>query len=435
MASGPPVVTQILVRDGETLKLRTNRLSLEIVDGPGERARVQLDGPVIRVGSGGDCDLVLVDPAVSRHHFDLHLDARGVRVVDAGSRNGTRVDGVRALDAFVRDDSTIAVGQTSLRVRVLDELVDVPLYAGGRFGGLVGKSVSMRRLFALLERLAATDTTVLVEGETGTGKELVAEALHDASARAEGPFIVFDCSALSPTLIESELFGHVRGAFTGAVAGRVGAFEAADGGTLFLDEIGELPLDLQPKLLRVLERREIRRLGHVATHKIDVRVIAATHRDLAAEVERRAFREDLYYRLAVVRLAVPPLRERPDDIPLLVDELRRRHGGAELPPNALAKLQGRAWPGNVRELRNAVEELLALGTMAQPRDLAEGLAPLPIDLSTPLKEGRDALLERFERDYLAAALTASGGNVTNAAEIAGVHRRFIHRAIQRYRLR
>jgi transcriptional regulator with GAF, ATPase, and Fis domain len=292
----------------------------------------------------------------------------------------------------------------------------------------------MRQLFTLLERIAPTEDTVLVEGETGTGKELVAEAIHEQSQRAAGPFIVFDCSAVSEGVLESELFGHLRGAFTGAVADRLGAFEAADGGTLFLDEIGELPIQLQPKLLRAIERGEIRPVGDTNPRRIDVRIVAATNRNLADEVSRGRFREDLFYRIAVVSLRLPPLRERLDDVPLLVDhfveQLRRGRRDAQVPESAQRAFRAHAWPGNVRELRNAVARSLSLGHYAEVQPAAVG----EVDLSVPLKVARDRVAEAHERAYLREALRRAGGNVTHAAEIAGVSRRFIQRAMKRYAL-
>ncbi|HEY4058934.1 MAG TPA: sigma 54-interacting transcriptional regulator [Kofleriaceae bacterium] len=415
-------------------RLRTRAIHVEIVDGPAAGQTANLPGPSARVGSARDCDLVIGDATVSRHHATLAVEDQGVRVIDAHSRNGTWVDGLRVYDALARPDSTIKLGGTTIRLRLGSDEIDVPLSPHDRFGGLHGTSAGMRRVFSMLERIAATDTTLLIEAETGTGKDLAAEAVHEASSRATGPFIVFDCSSVSASLIESELFGHVKGAFTGANNDRAGAFEAADGGTLFLDEIGELPIDLQPKLLRVLENREVRRIGANQRRAVDVRVIAATNRSLAQEVERGRFREDLYYRLAVVRMTMPPLRERPEDIPLLARHFAKMH---ELPSHVIDEMRARAWPGNVRELRNAVERAISLGFPASP-DEAPRAAPVPavaIDLSVPLKDARDAMSEAFERAYLAAALEKTGGNATRAAQIAGVSRKFVQRALDRYHLR
>ncbi|HEY4177888.1 MAG TPA: sigma 54-interacting transcriptional regulator [Kofleriaceae bacterium] len=415
-------------------RMRTRAIEVEVVDGPAAGQTASLPGPSARVGSARDCDLVIGDATVSRHHITLAVEEQGVRVIDAHSRNGTWVDGLRVFDAFARPDSSIKLGGTTIRLRLGSDEIDVPLSPHDRFGGLHGTSSGMRRVFSMLERIAATDATLLIEAETGTGKDLAAEAVHEASARANAPFVVFDCSAISASLVESELFGHVKGAFTGANADRAGAFEAADGGTLFLDEIGELPLDLQPKLLRVLQNREVRRVGANERRAVDVRVIAATNRSLAQEVERGRFREDLYYRLAVVRVSMPPLRQRPDDIPLLVRHFAKTH---ELPAHVIDEMRARAWPGNVRELRNAVERALSLGYPASPETAPAPVppAPIPIDLSVPLKDARDAMSEAFERAYLAAALEKTGGNATRAAQIAGVSRKFVQRALDRYDLR
>ncbi|MFO0548797.1 MAG: sigma 54-interacting transcriptional regulator [Polyangiaceae bacterium] len=451
-AEGREIITEILSRDASGLKLRSRKLRLEIVTGPQAGQSFDFAGPEVTIGSARGSNLILFDGAVSRHHLTLKIERGAVRVVDAGSRNGTVLDGVLVRDAYTRADSTLAVGNTTLRVRILNDVIEIPLSSRESFGGLIGVSVPMRVVFTLLERAAAVEDTVLIEGETGTGKELAAEALHEESPRASGPFVVFDCSAVAPSLVESELFGHVRGAFSGAVADREGAIEAADGGTLFLDEIGELPLELQPKLLRALERFEVRRVGSNTPRKVDVRVVAATNRNLFEEVAARRFREDLFYRLAVVRVTLPPLRERPDDIPVLVahftaEAIRRGRKVAPLSDRAVAKLANQAWPGNVRELRNAVARALALGLDHHGAADAAGAGAVAgevspeavvralVDLSVPLKESRDRMSDAFEEAYLRQALAETGGNVTRAAALAGVNRKFIQRAVLRFGLR
>lgn len=448
--SGQPIDfgpgTQTLLREGAGFKLRTRKFHIEVVKGPDAGLNVVLPGPSVRVGGGQECELALQDTTVSRHHATLTLGPDGILVRDAGSRNGTIVDGMRVNEAYARPDSAITLGHSTLRLRLVSDLIDLPPSTRSEFGRMVGRSVPMRQLFAVLERVAQTDTTVIIEGETGTGKELIAEAIHAESRRPDGPFIVFDCSAVSPQLLESELFGHVKGAFTGAIADRTGALAAANGGTLFLDEVGELPLDLQPKLLRALEKLEVRPVGSHDVQTVDVRIVAATNRGLRAEVDRGNFREDLYYRLAVVHVTAPPLRERPSDIPLLVQhfaaQFAKRHGdAAPLPERTLLGFQNMSWPGNVRELRNAVFRVMSIGA---PRELrASGEIPLAkllaedvqVDLSIPYKEAKEQLLEAFERAYVAEALQEAGGNVTQAAKIAGVNRKFIHRAINRHGLR
>jgi transcriptional regulator with PAS, ATPase and Fis domain len=305
----------------------------------------------------------------------------------------------------------------------------------------------MRELFALLNRVAGTDATVLLAGETGTGKELLAEAVHQRSARAGGPFVVVDCGALPHELIGSELFGHVRGAFTGATNAKRGLIEEADGGTLFLDEVGELPLDLQPQLLRVLEKREVRPVGDTRSKKVSIRVIAATHRDLVASVKAGTFREDLYFRLAVVRANVPPLRKRKDDIPLLVHGILAELKRPDFPLSTemVAKLEAHDWPGNVRELRNVVERSLSLvggelpfeqrQTPFTPPGAQRASAGTPREvLDKPFKEAKGLLVEAFEREYLTNLLDRHNGNISRAALEAGIDRNYIHRLVKKYGL-
>jgi transcriptional regulator with GAF, ATPase, and Fis domain len=426
-------------------KLHARKMRFEVVKGADQGLVVELPGPEARIGSGANADLVLRDPTVSRLHVVVRIEGETIRVTDAGSRNGTLLDSIRVVDAYARPDSMITLGGTTLRLRMLNDVIELPLSIRERVGGMIGRSIAMRRIFAIIERVAVTDQTILVEGETGTGKELAAEAVHDESRRGNAPFVVFDCGAVSASLIESELFGHVRGAFTGAVADRPGAFESASGGTLFLDEIGELPLDLQPKLLRALEQQQIRRVGSNTPRQVDVRIVAATNRSLALEVDRGRFREDLYYRLAVIPVRLPPLRERLGDIPLLIrhfeKQLQGRPGSRPTPPLSEAMVDAfaaRAWPGNVRELRNEVARAVSLGA-----DLVRGgAAPKPppsigaaVDLSELLFSGRERIAEAYERAYIEAALRQTGGNVSRAAELAGVNRKFIQRAMKRYGLR
>jgi transcriptional regulator with GAF, ATPase, and Fis domain len=437
--------TTLWMTPAKPAKLVSRKVRIEILSGPDSGRHAELPGPEVRVGSAQDCDLALRDPTVSRHHLTVRVEGERIRVIDAGSTNGTLLDGLAIRDAFARPDSRIQAGTTTLRLGMLPDVVEVPVSSRDRFGGLLGSSSAMRRVFAILERVAPTDTTLLVEGETGTGKELVAEGLHEESQRSAGPFIVFDCSAVSPSLIESELFGHVKGAFTGAISDRAGAFEAADGGTLFLDEVGELPVDLQPKLLRVLERREVRRVGSNQVRRVDVRIVAATNRSLSLEVERGRFREDLYYRLAVIHLVLPPLRERPEDIPLLVAHFTRELGGGvavPLPEALIKTLETQTFAGNVRELRNAVARALSLRapTPPGPQVVPDILSPapgltVPLDLSMPLKQARDRLIDQYEQAYLREALNLTSGNITRAAELAGVNRKFIQRAMKRLQLR
>ncbi|MFO0755293.1 MAG: sigma 54-interacting transcriptional regulator [Byssovorax sp.] len=437
-----PTIPFSLDRGGP--KITSHKVRVEVVKGPDQGTIAELPGPEARIGSGNTCDLVLKDPTVSRQHLIVKVEGDAIRITDAGSRNGTLLDSVRVLDAYARPDSTITIGSTTLRLRMLSDVIELPLSTRDKMGGMIGQSVAMRRVFAIIERVAPTDATVLIEGETGTGKELAAEAIHDESKRAGKPFIVFDCSAVSPSLIESELFGHVRGSFTGAVADRPGAFEAAHGGTLFLDEIGELPIDLQPKLLRVLEQRTVRRVGSNAPRQVDVRIVAATNRSLAQEVEKNRFREDLYYRLAVIPLRLPPLRERLGDIPLLFRHFETKLAGrgaptSLLPESVVHAFAARSFPGNVRELRNEVARAVSLGISPgrgrDPSPAATAAVSAEVDLNELLFTGRERLAEAYERAYLEKALQKTGGNVSRAAELAGVNRKFIQRAMKRFGLR
>jgi DNA-binding NtrC family response regulator len=410
-------------------------MELVVASGPDAAKRFTLDAGVKRLGTAAGCEIRLSDPTVSRMHCELQLQSRAVRVVDDGSTNGTSIDGVRVFQAEIRPGSVLRVGSTELRLERRDDPVVVPLASTDRFGELLGKSVAMRRIYAMLERAAKTDVTVLIQGETGTGKDVVARALHGASPRSKGPFVAIDCGSIAENLIESELFGHVRGAFSGAVGERRGLFEEANGGTLFLDEVGELPVGLQPKLLRALETREVRRVGSNVPRKVDVRVVAATNRPLARAVNEGTFREDLFYRLAVVEVHLPPLRARREDIPVLAQHFHDRltGGGEKLPEALVRSLVDRGWPGNVRELRNFVERIVSLGwtptadqpTRSEPKNDIEAL--VPVDL--PLKEAREVWNERFERVYLRALLARTGGNVRRAAEIAGVNRRWLQRLL------
>jgi DNA-binding NtrC family response regulator len=410
-------------------------IDLVVIEGPDRGLRAPVSAAVTRIGTGGNNHLRLTDRAVSRVHCELRLRARAVQLVDAGSTNGTFTEGIRITDVELGAGAVIRVGATAIRLEAGDAPTRVPISHRDRFGDLLGGSVAMRCVYAVLERLAATDTTALIHGETGTGKELAARAVHEASRRGRGPFVTVDCGAIAENLIESELFGHVRGAFSGAQVDRKGLFEEADGGTLFLDEIAELPLSLQPKLLRALEAREVRRVGANVSRPVNVRVIAATHRSLAQGVNEGAFREDLYYRLAVVEVELPPLRARREDIGVIAQRFYERYSGTDEPlPDALVSaIHARAWSGNVRELRNFIERSVTLDagrdrpSQMPPPISSSSEALVPVHL--PLKEARVVWMEQFERRYLEALLRRTGGNVTRAAEIAGVNRRSLQRLV------
>jgi two-component system response regulator GlrR len=430
----------VAVADEHAAGAAVQRFQLDVVEGPASGTASESRGDSCAIGSHPSNDLVIDDPTVSRFHCEIRIDEGRACIIDCGSKNGVLVDGLMVRDAFLRGDALIRLGRSALRFHFSDERNPVALSDKLQFGSLVGRSAAMRAAFAVLERAAATDATVLIEGETGTGKEGAASAIHRASARRDGPFVIVDCSAIPPNLLESEFFGHEKGAFTGAQSQRIGAFEEASGGTLFLDEIGELPLDLQPKLLRVLEQREIRRIGSNSYHPVDVRVVAATNRDLRREVNEKRFRSDVYYRLAVVKVRLPALRERPEDVPLLVENMlatmkASANAVATLTtPEFIARVQYASWPGNVRELRNYLERCLVF---EEPQPLVEPSddARSPIEIDLPLEEARQRVNHEFERRYVAALLERHGGKVAAAAEAAGVARGYFYRLVQRHRLR
>ena len=399
----------------------------------------------LRVGKAQDNDLVLDDDTVSRHHCELARTSDGVHVRDLESTNGTRVQGARVSEAIVQPGTVLRVGEVEMVVRPAVRNVEVLPSDKTWFGAAIGRSLAMRSIFGVLERIAPTDATVLLEGETGTGKDVLARAIWTESARANGPFVVVDCGAVSYSLLESELFGHERGAFTGAVAARQGAFELADGGTVFLDEIGELPLDVQPKLLRVLETKEFRRVGGNRTLKTNVRVIAATRRNLQREVQAGKFREDLYFRLAVVPITVPPLRARREDIaPLVAHMLKASGGDLAVSDETLQSLQAHDWPGNVRELRNVLERTVYLAQAAGQTEL--DLVSLPttaqaggdvfqFDPTRSYRETRAKFDAEFERRYVKWLLGRNGGNVSAAAREAKMDRKHLHDMAKKHGLR
>ena len=412
---------------------------------PASRTIVHHDD-LCRIGSHPGNDVVLLDPQVSRFHCRLAVESQRWRVIDMGSTNGTLVESVIVRDADLPvPECRIRLGASVVRVRELVSADPASVPQRLSFGSLSGSSIVMRRLFELLERVSKSDSTVLIEGESGTGKEVVATEIVRHGPRADKPLVVVDCGAISPSLVESELFGHARGAFTGADRERVGAFEAANGGTIFLDEVGELPIEIQPKLLRVLESRELRRVGETSARKVNVRVIAATNRTLEREVNQRRFREDLFFRLSVVAVRVPPLRERLDDLGILTDIFLRSLGvegaGHLFTDQVLEEMARYDWPGNVRELRNYVERAAVLqsaGPTSSPNGIATAHATtqhVPVDLDLSFKDAKDRAIESFERAYLGALLQWSDGNVSRAARRAGMDRIHLHRLLQRHGLR
>ncbi|HRC56839.1 MAG: sigma 54-interacting transcriptional regulator [Myxococcales bacterium] len=411
---------------------------------PGQPSRqVVLGARPVVLGAHSSCDVVLEDPQISRRHAELLAGPEGIRVKDLGSTNGTWWQGSRLTEVVVSSGAVIQLGAVSARISANDA-PSVPPSDRDHFGMMAGKSLGMRELFAVLELASPTDATVLIEGESGTGKEVTARAIHDASLRAAGPFVVVDCSAISESLIESHLFGHVRGAFTGAERERKGAFVEATGGTLFLDELGELPLAAQAKLLRALEARTVQPVGADRPVAVDVRLVAATHRDLARMVAAKEFRFDLFYRLAVVHVALPALRQRLEDLPNLIAVFYRARGLAPGPidgPN-LERMHQHSWPGNVRELRNVLERAWALsGTATAFRELRlwldasiSGQFSEVVDSSLTFKEAKERWNDHFERRYVSMVFSAAGNNVTRAAEHAGLSRRHLRELLYKHAL-
>ncbi|PKN59170.1 MAG: Fis family transcriptional regulator [Deltaproteobacteria bacterium HGW-Deltaproteobacteria-14] len=456
----PPTKIAYISGRPATLHLRKCKLVMERSDGT--PLEYIFDQPTVSIGAMDDNDVVVDDDTVSRYHCRVFQEEDAYLIQDLTSTNGTFVNRVRIREAYLKPGCTITAGKTDLRFQSLDERVEIQPVNRDRLGSIVGKSLRMREIFGILEKIAPTGVTVIIEGETGTGKEVVARTIHEASHRDKKPFVVFDCGAVPENLIESELFGHEKGSFTGAIMARQGLFEIAQGGTIFLDELGELSLDLQPKLLRALEQREIRRVGSNKPIKIDVRVIAATNRNLAEEVKAGRFREDLFYRLSVVRLILPPLRERKEDLPLLARHILSR-GNFNKDTEGLTRVKGVArealdammnyhWPGNVRELVNVVERACAYtdSEYVTLEDLPEQISgigivrrrPSPEALTSrdkiekasekPFKEAKEEWVSSFERDYIVNLLKRNSFNISHAAREADIDRKYFRKLMKKY---
>jgi DNA-binding NtrC family response regulator len=434
MAEARRTLTTRIVQ-GAHAKLDLERATIQVVRGPDRGQNHELGLDSVLIGTSRRCDLVLHDPTVSAVHAEILVADHGFRIRDRESRNGLRLGGWPIHEAPLGPGMRLSLGETELRIRAGQGTQSFDLAPPGTAAGLVARSVKMRAVAAMLERFAASDLPLLIEGETGSGKEVAAQAVHELGPRAAGPFVIADCAALTASLFAAELFGHERGAFTGADVARPGLVEHAAGGTLFLDEIGELPLEQQVALLGVLERREVRRVGSARPIPVDVRVIAATNRNLAEEVRAGRFRQDLYYRLAVGRVRLPPLRERPEDLVVLAQRFSDEHAVA-IPGEVLQAFLRHDWPGNVRELRNAIAllavrpEALELGARSRGRFDAEDGSGL-----LPLSEVRLRTRDQLERDYLQEALSRAQGNLTRAAELAGITRVRMMQLAAKHRLR
>jgi len=429
--------------------LQLKKAKLLIISSTERGREVPVDKDVFTIGAGAQNDLIVSDESASRRHCEIHQRENGFLLRDLGSTNGTMVQGVRVCEVYLTQGVEFQVGTTRMVFCPLQETMSYPLSSQDHFGRLNGASAAMRRVFHLGETYARTDAAVLIQGETGTGKELMAEALHAHSSRSKKPFVVIDCGALATGVIESELFGHAKGSFTGAGTERVGAFESAHGGTVFLDEIGEMDLSLQPKLLRVLEKKEVRRLGANTVRPVDVRIIAATNRNLEREVREGRFREDLYYRLSIVKIEMPPLRQRKDDIPLLVRCLLKDLTGSDDVSvwsefeKSMALFCQHDWPGNARELRNVVEmgvrgsagsidlgACLTMGRMGVTES-GEGLANAD---DMPFKQAKNQLVDHFEKDYIVKLLERNGGNISRGAREAQIERAYLQRLVRKHDL-
>jgi DNA-binding NtrC family response regulator len=434
--AGDTHVTQVLPSTtGSVTKLNPTSARLYVPQGPDKGKSAVVGHEPIVVGADPECQLVLLDRTVSRRHAEVRRVGDYVIVRDLNSTNGTYYRDARVGEVFVPLGGEISFGRTRVKIVPEEMAVESRPYMAERLGPLVGGDLRMREIFTLIEEVAPTPVTVVIEGETGTGKELVAKAIHERSLRAKGHFVVFDCTNQPKDLIESSLFGHVKGAFTGATAERMGAFERANGGTIFLDELGEFSLDLQPKLLRVLESREIQKVGGDDYDPVDVRVIAATNRNLRAEVRAGRFREDLYYRLAVVKIQLPPLRDRREDIHRLVDHfLSESEAECSIDSSCIEKLKRYDWPGNVRELKNVVDRAAALSRGRENVDLAKFIqhdeedSPLnsamaQADTNLSFKEAKGKVISSFESQYIEALLREHANNISVAAREAGIDRK------------
>jgi DNA-binding NtrC family response regulator len=471
----PPTKITYVSDRTPTLHLRKCKLTLNSESGPREYS---FDKGEITIGGMQDNDIVIRDDTVSRYHCKIVQEDNGYVVFDLRSTNGTFVNKVRVREAYLRPGCSLAVGQTQVKFQAVDEEVEIIPSDSDHCADLVGRHPKMREIYSIVEKIAPTSTTVVIEGETGTGKELVAQSIHKLSTRVDGPLIVVDCGAVPPNLIESELFGHEKGSFTGATMTRQGLFEMANGGTLFLDELGELPIDLQPKLLRALEQREIRRVGSATSIRIDVRIIAATNRSLEEEVRAGRFRQDLFYRLSVVRLRLPPLHERGEDVGLIMRHILKNHRFNQAPDgsqritgisrDALECLRSYHWPGNVRELVNVIERAVSFcdGDTIEVDDLPDHVRNAPVRPRGPIaeyheeshraaipapvpaypprppdnlvsgditfKDAKERWVSSFESDYIVALLRRNNGNISHAAREADIDRKYFRKLMKKY---
>lgn len=454
----PALSTVFVDRRATARQLR--KAKLRVSEGPDKGKEISIGKLKVYVGRSKVNDLTMTDKAISGTHFEISADEDGYLLRDLGSTNGVTYEGLRLREAYLKNNCRFKAGNSTFTFQPSEDTVELPLSEQDRFGDMLGRSVAMRGIFATLEKVAPSDLTVLVHGETGTGKERVADSIHKMSRRSKGPFVVLDCSAIPRDLMESTVFGHEKGAFTGAVSQHKGAFEQANGGTIFMDEIGELPIDLQPKLLRVLENRELKRVGGDRTIRIDVRVVAATNRDLRKMVAESTFREDLFFRLSVIQQILPPLRERTDDITLLANHFLQsftqkhpNNRSLHMSSDALEVLQRHNWPGNVRELKNVMERAYSLcdsDTIGRnDLHLNSALGPAPastpvmsaggdnvfgVDLEESYKDAKQRVVDHFEAAYMSRLIDAHDGNISQAARTAGLTRYHLRELLKKHDL-
>ena len=459
----PALSTVFVDRRATSRRLRTAKIRID--DGPDKGKAIDIGKLKVYVGRSAVNDLTVNDKAISGTHFEISAAEEGYLLRDLGSTNGVTYQGLRIKEAFLKPGCKFKAGNSTFVFQPSEDMVDLPLSEQDRYSDLLGRSVNMRSVFATLEKVSPSNLTVLIDGETGTGKERVAQAIHSTSRRKKGNFVVLDCSAIPRDLMESTVFGHEKGAFTGAISQHKGSFEQADGGTIFMDEIGELPLDLQPKLLRVLENRELKRVGGDRTIRIDVRVVAATNRDLRQMVSEGTFREDLYFRLSVIQLSLPPLRDRIDDVALLanhfLEDFTRKHPSGrrmQLTSESMDVLTRHGWPGNVRELKNVMERAYNLGDGPDiiPSDLHmtnslvsrtpanmgslrressdSSSTSIEVDLTECYKDAKQRILDQFERDYMSRLIKEHNGNISQAARTAGLTRYHLRELLKKHSL-
>ncbi len=446
------------------------KITLIVASGPDKGVTKTFEKPVIRLGADPLCDVVLSDPTVSRMHAEVRRRGETIELVDLDSTNGTFIDGISVGRVDLKPNSVFQVGRTQFRLTSRKETVPVQVTDQTRYGNIVGASPALREIFSILDRVAPSDLSVVIEGETGTGKELIAQALHEQSSRKDKPFVVFDCSAFPATLLESELFGHEKGSFSGAMNRHRGVFERADGGTIFFDELGEMDIEFQAKFLRVLETGDVRRVGGEKVFNVDVRVVAATNRNLEELVEEKLFRRDLFYRLAKVRFNLPALRSRSEDVPVLAEhflEMLTANNAAKplITENAIRALQMYHWPGNIRQLKNVIEKAVALcteGTITAEylshelglQDINPQRTSMPLPAASadsrhvvvmtavvgaddnliPFREAKESIVDSFEHQYLGRLLEKNGGNISAAAREAEVDRRHLYRLLKKHDL-